>query len=368
MPRKTRILHGEDEYLFVEAPGDDAGPALLILAKPENARAVPKGRAPTHQSEHGAWCPIARFDGETLLLAPDPPAGLDARLREMLPRYIDQQRQKIAAAKNSVWYAVADGRAIHALHPAQPAGLLIRLHREESAARAALDELGGGGAVLPTGELREFLELRAEEGFAGALLDEREIIFFFLDQVSRIQFVKVREVGGDARDDDGGADVESELLDDAGKWQPYEGDEELDTLFDPDQWDRLMKRALGTIPYLGYGEGLTAFCFRKADEPLVVGDPDGENGERILPLFHDADSAEAFRRKERLGKVTLERVDDLRAIVCRATEAGAVARLQPGDHRARGGALWCDEEGILLDSFSGLWRSRNGRTFEPIEE
>lgn len=365
MPLKTRILHGEDEYLFVDAPGDDAGPSLLILARPGNARAVPDGRAPTHQSEHGSWCPIARFDGETLWLAPDPPAGLDARLREMLPRYVEQQRQRIASARNGAWYVVAGGRPLHALHPAQPAGLLIRVHREQAAARAALDELGGEGAVHPTGELREFLELRAEEGFAGALLDDREIVFFFLDATSRIQFVKVSEAAGESDDD---SNVESELMDERGNWQPYEGDEELDTLFDPDQWDRLMKRALGTIPFLGYGDGLTAWYFEKGDEPLVVEDPDGENGERILPLFHDVATAEAFRAKERLGKATLEPVDDLRAIVCRATDAGAVARLQPGDHRARGGSLWCDEEGILLDSFSGLWRSRDGKTFEPVEE
>jgi hypothetical protein len=364
MPRKTRILHGDDEYLFVEAPGDDAGPSLLILARPDNPRAVPEGSAPTHQSEHGTWCPVARFDGEELLLAPDPPAGLAERLREMLPRYIEQQRQKIATAKHSCWYVLADGHVLHSLHPAQPAGLLLKLYREESAARAALTAQGGAGSVLPTGELREFLELRAEEGFAGALLDEREIVFFFLDEQSRIQFVKVRAVEGEAK-------VESELLDERSRWQPYEGDEKLDTLFDPDQWDRLMKRTLGPIPFVGYGDGLVAFYFaggHRHDEPLFVNDPDGENGERILPLFHDVASAEAFRAREKLGKATLQRVQDLRALVTHATDAGAVARLQPGDHRARGGALWTDEEGVLLDSFSGLWRSRDGRTFEPVEE
>jgi hypothetical protein len=364
MPRKTRILHGDDEYLFVEAPGDDAGPALLILARPDNLRAVPVGSAPTHQSEHGAWCPVARFDGETLLLAPDPPAGLADRLREMLPRYVEQQRQKIAAAKHSAWYVLTDGHVLHALHPAQPAGLLLKLYREEAAARAALAAIGGEGTVLSTGDLREFLELRAEEGFAGALLDEREIVFFFLDKESRIQFVKVRAVDGEG----GEAKVESELLDDKSRWQPYEGDEELDTLFDPDQWDRLMKRTLGSIPFVGYGDGLVAWAFHRGEAPVFVEDPDGENGERILPLFHDVASAEAFRTREKLGKAALARVDDLRALVDHATAAGAVARLQPGDHRARGGALWCDEEGILLDSFSGLWRSRDGKSFEPIEE
>src|SRR5215510_9355226 len=115
MPRKTRILHGEDEYLFVDAPGDDEGPVLLILARPENARAVAAGRSATHQTEHGQWCPVARFDGETLMLAPDPPAGLAERLRELLPKYAEQQRQRVENAKNSCWYLQAGGQIVHAL-------------------------------------------------------------------------------------------------------------------------------------------------------------------------------------------------------------------------------------------------------------
>jgi hypothetical protein len=361
MPRKTRILHGEDEYLFVDAPGDAAGPTLLILARPENARAVAAGRVATHQSEHGQWCPVARFDGETLLLAPDPPDGLAERLREMLPRYAESQRQRIAQAKNSAWYVEAGGLALHALHAAQPAGLMLRLFRTEEAAAAALRETGGKGRVVATGDLREFLELRAEEGYAGALLDDEEIVFFFLDEKSHVEFVKVRAAERDR-------DVESEILDPSGKWRVYDGDEELDPLVDPDAWDRLMRRAFGAVPFVGYAGALDCFALRRDGEAVATADADGENMERIVPLFRDAPSAQAFVVRERLDDVEVEPVADLRAELMRAAELGAVARLQPGDHRARGGVLWVDQGDVLLDGFSGLWRSHDGRTFEALDE
>jgi hypothetical protein len=364
MPRKTRILHGEDEYLFVDAPGDEAGPVLMILARPDNPRAVAAGMPPTHQSEHGQWCPVARFDGETLLLAPDPPAGLAERLHEMLPRYAELQRQRIAQAKNGCWYVLADGRFLHALHPAQPGGLLLRLFRDEARAQAAIAPLGGGRA-LPTGELREFLELRAEEGFAGALLDDTELVYFFLDEQSHVEFVKVRAV-------EGGRELESELLDARGRWQFYEGSEELDALNDPERWDRLMRRVFGPVPFVGAVEPLSWFAFERDDQPLTVEDDSAgaaDGARRIAPLFADAAAAAAWRLRESPdGEVEPVEVADLRGFVARATELGAVVRLAPGDHRGRGGTLWTDETDVLLDSFSGLWRSRDGRSFEPIEE
>ncbi len=360
MPRQTRLLHGDDEYLFVDSPGDEAGPSLLILARADNPRAVAPGRTPTHQSELGQWCPVARFDGTTLALAPDPPEGLGGRLKEMLARYLDAERQRIARATNSCWAIVQeDGRYAYSLHPAQPSGLLLRLYREESRARDAADR---GERVAATGDLREFLELRAEEGFAGALLDDREVIFFFLDEQSRIHFVKLRVEAGQK-------EVDSQLLDERGRWQPYEGDEALDAMVDTDAWDRLMRRRLGAIPYLGYdATGLHCFAFQRDRDLVTTADPDGLEGERIVPLFHDRDAAETYREREHLGRAALQPVDDLPGLLRRAAELGVVARLQPGDHRARGGALWCDDDGVLLDAFSGLWRARDGRKFAPIEE
>ena len=45
-------------------------------------------------------------------------------------------------------------------------------YEDEDRAQQALRRSGVSGRVVPTGPLRQFLTLRAEEGFAGALLDE----------------------------------------------------------------------------------------------------------------------------------------------------------------------------------------------------
>jgi hypothetical protein len=362
MPRKTRILHGDDEYLFVDAPGDEDGPVLLILARPDNARAVAVGSSPTHQSEHGVWCPVARFDGESLLLAPDPPAGLAERLREMLPRYAELQRQRVANATNGCWYVLAGGHFLHALHPAQPGGLMLRLFRNEAGAKAAIAAGGGTGRALPTGELREFLELRAEEGYAGALLDDAEIVYFLLDDQSHVEFVKVRAI-------EGGRDLESELLDGRGRWQFYDGSEELDPLVDSERWDRLMRRVFGKVPFVGASDATRWWGFQVGDEPLALQDGDAEGDRRVVALFTDAATAEAFRVRDELEeRAGLVEIDDLHRFVARAGELGAIARLAPGGHRARGATLWVDGDDVLLDSFSGLWRARDGTRFEPIEE
>jgi hypothetical protein len=372
MPRKTRILHGEDEYLFVESPGDVDGPALLIFARPENARAVAPGRTPTHKSEHGLWVPIARFDGRELLLAPDGPEGLDRRLNSMLPRYADARRERTAQAKNACSWVAVEGRALYALHPAQPSGLLVKLWRDESAARRALEEFGRPGSVQSTGDLREFLELRAEEGFAGALLDpsgllggegKDEVIFFCLDAAGRIQFMKV---GAAPEDEDG--EVTSALLDDSGRWELYEGEGELDPFADPDAWDRLMVRAFGRIPFLGYVPDWRCVTLARGGEPVTLVDPEGDGTTRMAALFHDPAAADAFRSRHSLGRATLEPVEDRKGFVRKHAARGIVTRLHPGDHRARGGTLWLDGDELVLDGFAGLWRSRDGRTFEAEPE
>jgi hypothetical protein len=368
MPRKTRILHGEDEYLFVEAPGDTDGPALLIFARPENPRAVAPGRQPTHQSEHGLWAAIARFDGEQLLLAPDPPAGLGDRLKTILPKYVETRRERIAQAKNNCFWVSAGGNALYALHPAQPGGILLKMWRKREDAERALEDSGVPGSVQSTGDLREFLELRAEEGFAGVLLDpdlQNDVIFFLLDGDRRLQSMKVSAPAGSD-------EAESELLDEAGKWQPYEGAGDLEPLVDAEAWDRLMIRTFDAVPFLGYGPRWRCFTLIEGGgahggEPVTVVDPEGDGKQRMLPLFHDPAAADAFRTRHQLGKSKIEPVENLVELVGREAKQGVLARLHPGDHRARGGTFWLRGDDLLLDGFAGIWRSSDGRSFTRSE-
>ena len=59
-------------------------------------------------------------------------------------------------------------------------------------------------------------------------------------------------------------------------------------------------------------------------------------------------------------------LEALRELVTEAAEHGAVTRLEPSEHRARGGALWLREGRLVLDSFSGFWDSEDGSRFQLL--
>ncbi|MSR45589.1 MAG: hypothetical protein EXS13_00715 [Planctomycetes bacterium] len=359
MPRKTRILHEDDEYLFVEAPGDPQGPALQLFAKVENARAVTPGRTPTHKTEHGAWLQVARFDGAELALDPDAPAGLGERLKQLLPRYAEVRQKRIAEAKHPCWWISAEGKPLHGLHPAQPAGVLFKLWSSVERARAVGGELGVEAQPRSTGELREFLELRAEEGYAGALLDDVQFIFFCLDSEGRMQFLRL----GD------GSELATHLLSGNGKFELYEGDEELDPWVDADGWDRLLVRTYGVVPFLGHQRGWRCFALHQAGQPIARPSRDGASKQPELALFHDPAAADVHCARHNLGKATIERVEDVIATVRAAQSRGELIRLHPEDHRVRGGPLWVGQDGALyLLGFSGIWRSADGEDFERVAD
>lgn len=385
MPRKTRILHENDEYLFVEAPGDPLGPSLQVFAKVDNARAVAPGRSPTHKTEHGSWLQVARFDGSELALDPDAPSGLGERIKELLPRYAEVRQKRLATAKHPCWWLHAEGRPLHGLHPAQPSGLLFKLWSSEARALEVAKELGVEARAWTTGDLREFLELRAEEGYAGALLDDHELVFFCLDPAGRMQFLRVADgsAGGAAgattpapaaADDDeepriAGHALATHLLGESGRFELYEGDEELEPFVDGEAWDRLLARTFGLHPFHGHAPGWRCFVLHKDGQPVAR--KAGEAGARqpLLALFHDPAAAADWRTAQRLGKATIERVTDLVATVRAAQARGELVQLQPDDHRIRGGPLWIGQDGALyLLGYCGIWRSTDGDDFERVAE
>jgi hypothetical protein len=387
MPRKTRVLHGDDEYLFVEAPGDPQGPSLQIFARPGNLRAVAPGRNATHQTEQGQWLKVGRYDGAELAVDPDAPAPLAATLKELLPRYAEVREQRIAAAKHPCFWIHVDGRPLHGLHPAQPAGLLFKVWSRAALAESVVRELGVEGRVFSTGDLRDFLELRAEEGYAGALLDERDLIFFCLDPEGRIQFLRVAaaEEAADGDPDGGSTEDHAEPVPDAarpvtarlathllaenGRFELYEGDQELEPLVDQDGWDRLLVRTFGLHPFHGHVPGWRCFLLTRNGRPLARRSDDPTEAEPVLALFHDPAAADEWRSRHRLGKAAIERVTDLRSIVAAAQERGELVRLQPEDHRVRGGPIWIGRDGALfLLGYSGIWRSTDGDSFTRVEE
>jgi hypothetical protein len=126
---------------------------------------------------------------------------------------------------------------------------------------------------------------------------------------------------------------------------------------------------LRRIPFVGSGLGWRAFVLMQHGQPVTIVDPEGDGRRRCVALFHDRGGGGGVPRARRARRAGGTRRDRRPASLRRARrELGAIARLAPGGHRARGATLWVDGDDVLLDSFSGLWRARDGTRFEPIEE
>jgi hypothetical protein len=165
----------------------------------------------------------------------------------------------------------------------------------------------------------------------------------------------------------GAKEPASHLLDEAGEWKPWEGGSYLEPYIDAEAWDRLMVRTYARVPFLGYGERWRCFALVQDGAVATLADPEGESGSLMVPLFHDSQAAETFRSQHRMRRARVQPVADLVALVREHSARGVLARLHPGDHRARGATLWLAGDDLLLDGFAGIWRSRDGRTFSPSE-
>jgi len=358
MPLHTRVLHDESEYLVSEEASVPLQPRVRVFARHDDPT-FPDPPGPEVKTDQGLWLQVAAVDeGEF-----QPPDGATPEqvelLQRMLARYLDMRAERDRNAVSSCFYLLVQDRPVYSIHRAQPGGLLLSLFRTEEHARRVLGRLGQEGLVIPTGSLREFLILRAEEGFAGALLDEEEPVYWCLDPREQIQFLRIRP----DPEEDG---LEGHLLDGAGRWQELKGEEDLTFFEDEESWDGLMNRLIGTIPFLGYEGPTPLYYLRRDAAELVLEDPDLPQEGRYLPLFHDPQAAEEFVATEGIDRAEVVDAQDLVGLLRSIQESGALARLHPGDHRARGGVVWADGDSVVIQTFSGFWRRTHDRSFSWI--
>jgi hypothetical protein len=358
MPLTTRVLHADEEYLVVEEAGEPLAPRMQILSRPSNPVFEVDEDSPMVGTDQGPWCLLAQYDQGTL--RPTRPQSDDQLnlLREMLKQFLAHRAVQNQKAQDACFYLQVEDRPIYLVHHAQPAGLLIALFRHEEDGRKALQEMGREGRVISTGSLRDFLGLRAEEGFAGALLDDIEPIYWCVDKEEMLQFLKLRP-------DVSQQELEGHTLNGSGRWDDFDGSRDLEFYDDQDTWDSLMRHFLGPTPYLGYQENPTFFALQREDDWLEILD-DEENP--MVPLFHERAAAEQFQLELELQKVELVEVKDLPQLLQQVASTQATAQLQPGDHRARSGALWMNGESLVLQTFSGFWNSGDqGASFQLID-
>lgn len=371
MPKTTRVLHDDHEFLVVDERRLGQPRAITLLVRTDDAAFAGAAADAVVQTTLGKWTPLGMWEDDAS--HPFTEGGLKwvPTMNAVATRYL-ADADTIKAANTTYYCVTVHAQIGFSLTSAQPDGLTARVFRREDAARAALSELAddGSAAVVAINDLYDFLFRLAEQGFAGAVLDDAEPVYFCADAQSRPQFLRLTP--GEEND------VEQWLLNPNGTWTEYEGDLELELFRDQDACDRNMTENLGQVPFFGYAPGLPFFAvFRKGelDTPLQVSDTEaageGENtaaAASVVPIFADVTAAEEFLASHELVDHELRPLADLHGFIARAEHDGQRVILQPEAHRARGAALWTRGAEIILDSFSGFWSSIDrGAHFTLVE-
>ncbi len=371
-PRKVRVLHDGKEFYLLDTGRNERSRVLTLIKKCD--RELADG-APVVVTDQGDYVAVARWRGGEIAVETG-----NEELREpfakIVTRYLDEFRTGRARTGITPWYFLSvDRKALFGVSKAQPYGLAVEIYSDaKTAARAAATRQSIEGRTITveeTGDLSDFLEARAAEGFAGGILDDRDPIYFCADSAGNPKFLKL------TLDPESG-EIEHFLLDDLGNWKLYEGQEEIvaEIEIDQDAFDEHMVDRLGSTPFLGYHEGIRFHRFVRKEpgaDPnglvLVHCEEDGE-GDLVCPIFHDLELAEAFREEHVQEPVDLVPIDDLAGFLDAAQREGRAVRVQPHGHRARGGVMWTKDGTIYLESFSGMWSSRDGHDFSllPLPE
>jgi hypothetical protein len=364
--RRVRILHEGREYFLLDRGDGGSGHVITLLRRMADDESRGDHEVVLH-CDAGDCVPVARWiDGAIEVEAGEKDAdSLRRAFEELVRRYLEEFRVgKPAPKARPYWFLSSRQQPVFDLTRAQPSGLSVLVFSELEKARRAAAARNGLDApaieVEQTGSLADFLASRASEGFTGASLDEGDPIFFCLDPAGLPRFLRLSVT------EDG--HLEHSLLEEDGSWEAYDGEEELSLELDQDAADDNMRERLGDIPYLGFHEGKPLFRLGRRDDPSrpvpVRLDENTLGGGEFLALFHDRALGAAFLEEHELKDLELVEVDDLKALAAHAHERQLPLLLEPDSHRARGGALWMNHDHVVLDSFSGLWQSKDGRTFQ----
>lgn len=363
--RRIRVLHEGAEYFLVDRGRTRASRVITFL------RPLGKDDEP---SEHATAVRVRTDLGrcETVaswsmgqLSVEHGHEPLEDAFRGIVERYLEEFRTGRRRTDTRTYHFLSvDRLPLYALSNAHPTGLSVLIFRNEDDAKEAAAQRQGIEArnirVEHTQDLHDFLCARATDGFGGALLDEHDPIYFCLDDVGAPRFLRL------AVEEESGQ-LAHELLRADGEWESYDGEQEIIPHLDQEIVDRHMVDRLGETPFFGYHDHIE---LRRILDPLrpgevisVSADDDDSGAPSICPLFHDVELAASWLHDHELDRCKLVPVEDVPAFVDQVAARGCVLQLQPGAHHARGGAMWTTHGRVILDSFSGLWSSTDGRSF-----
>lgn len=348
----TLVRHADREYLLVEGGYNDESRAVVLLARPGDPD-FPHDPAvePIAWGHQGRWTPVARWTREELRI-PDAKHGeRRAQVRTILDEYLGRARAPLAIA----WTARRKGGFAGSFEAALPMGVAVVCHDDREAAAA----VEGVEELVPIENLAMFFTHLVREGYAGVMWNAERPVFFCVDELGDLQFLRV----GPAVE---GARVELEILDAHNAWEGYDGAEEIEFIDNREACDRRLVDVLGPKPVLGWPEGGPLWSVGpRAGFPIVVREGEGDDDVPHGVLFTEERLATAFR-DDVSPELAVFAVNDLGAFLTHTELQGCVTALNQGGHRASSGILWSDGERIVLDSFSGFW-ALGEAGFEPIE-
>jgi len=346
----TLVRHDDREYLLVEGGYDEPSRAVILLARPGDPRLASDPAArPLRWGRQGEWLPMARWTPESLRIPDERNLPQQSFVQGVIDSYLAGRRPPSAKA----WAARKGPGFASQLHAALPMGLAAGCFDSQAAA-AALPE---AEQVVAIDNLGMFFTHLVRQGYAGALWNGTQPVFFCIDDEGDLQFLRVSP---------GQGQVAMEILDEHDRWEPYDGAEAVEFIDNREACDQRLVTALGTTPPSGWpADGRLWSLGPRAGVPQIFTTTEGSHELRHAVLFSDETSARDYG-EERAPEAQAFAVDDLPAFLTCEEMAGNVAAYNPGAHRASSGLLWSDGERVVLDAFSGFWKVE-GRQFEPID-
>ena len=125
------------------------------------------------------------------------------------------------------YYIEKNGCVDFTLSASHPYGLAINVFSKKSLARDHFTELESShpdAKIKQTKNLKDFLIQAADDGYAGAILDSREPVYFCHDEAENMVIIKL------CLNDDN--EVKESLLTMNGQWVDYDGDRDIEFYLD----------------------------------------------------------------------------------------------------------------------------------------
>ncbi|MGQ0552675.1 MAG: hypothetical protein ACT4PU_05600 [Planctomycetota bacterium] len=348
----TLTRHEDREYLLVEAGFNTESRAVVLLTRPGHPVFPGQpGAAPLTWGRQGAWIPVARQAGGELHL----PDSRHEPGRALAQKLIAAHVASHVLPKPVAWVTQQGESYTGTLEVALPMGLAVTVHEGAPPAAAASAE----EQIVPVTNLGMFFTHLVREGYAGAMWNGEQPVYFCADDSGELHFLRVKPgPQGDT--------VELEILDERDAWEAYDGAEEIAFIDNRQACDERLVQFLGAMPLRDWPEDARLWSVGRAGVPEVLAAAEADAPRHAL-LFTSAEAAQLWRDEaEDDADLAVFAVDDLQAFLTQEALQGCVAQLNPGGHRAASGALWSDGERVVLDSFSGFWQIAEG-AFHPID-